>query len=412
MTDVVIERFRITCRSTSAERTEALAMRRRLESVARLHLPVALERAVPWMDAQALGSLRVVLDFDPSRYDDVTVALLWADRIRQRVIAATAGHGRPAAAAEAPTTAPGLERDDVAALTSILRGRDVESVALRALAGDAGALGALRAVAAEPAVADAFLHALPATLRPALAALLEDLDGETVGASRTASAPERRPMRTIPEAASERERVDDLLGATTEGLPPEVEDDVDAASRRELGAPRSPEPGSPSVGISYRTAVGGVALLWPWLPAFLEQAAALHPGMQAVSARRLALARLVPDCDGVDGDALTRFLTGDDLESPALTLATLARQDEIDEAAHGVLRSFASVLPGLERSSFDYLRRELLVRPGALDLGVQPARLTLSPMPLDPVLAFLPYPIGMVKLPWTTPFAIDLERRA
>jgi hypothetical protein len=159
------------------------------------------------------------------------------------------------------------------------------------------------------------------------------------------------------------------------------------------------------------TSVGGLVLLWPWLGGFLERAAADHADLDDVAVRRLALARLVPDLDGADHDDLVRFLAGDNLEEPAAPLDRNGLQDEVDDDADGVLRAFGAVLPGFERSSLDYLRRELVRRPGLLDVDAEPARLVLPTMPLDPVLTFLPFPLGIVRLPWTPALAIDLEGR-
>jgi hypothetical protein len=83
---------------------------RRFASVAARALPAALERAMAGVGDVRLDRVEVSLDLDPGDYDDQTLAILWADAIRARVLATAPGHRPPArpvsSAAAAPTRTP------------------------------------------------------------------------------------------------------------------------------------------------------------------------------------------------------------------------------------------------------------------------------------------------------------------
>jgi hypothetical protein len=407
---VVIERLRIACRSAAGDGGEALRVRLRLESIARRHLPHALERSVPWAAVGAVEAVEVVLDVDPRDYDDVTLALLWADRIKQRLLAAPVPPASTGPAGSGLSHAGGAGKRQVA---DPLRGEDAETVALRAFAGDETALATLLAACSRPGGRSAVLDALDRTLRPFVVGLLDQREGAK---GRTGEAPrtvtDSRSGRSANSAAAlDRGQADErepgeTAAASPPAGPPELREAESAAARK---PPH--ERARTEVGAAHLTRVGGLILLWPWLGAFLERATAEHADLDEVGVRRLAVARLVPELEDADRDDLARFLSGDDLEQPAAPLDRLRLADEVGEAADDVLRAFAAMLPGFERSSLDYLRRELVRRPGLLDVDAEPARLALPPMPLDPVLAFVPYPLGIVRLPWTPALAIDLERR-
>jgi hypothetical protein len=403
--EVVIERLRIACRSAADDGGEALRLRLRLESIARRHLPRALERSVPWAAVGAVNAVQVVLDVDTRDYDDVTLALLWADRIRQRLLAVPGPPVSPGTAASGRTQVVGA--DAQRPLSELLRGDDPETVALRALAGDEAALATLLAACSRPGDRAAVLDALHRALRPFVVGLLEQRETAAGrgGDARAAGA----------DSGSERFVDRTMDRPPTPGQVPAASETTSTApgarGRQDTGAAAAGEP-SPErarAGAGHVTSVGGLVLLWPWLGGFLEWATADHADLDDITVRRLALARLVPELKGADRDDLVRCLAGDDLHEQAAPLDRLCLRAEVDDAAAGVLRAFAAVLPGFERSSLDYLRRELVRRPGLLDVDAEPARLVLPPMPLDPVLAFLPYPLGIVRLPWTSALAIDLE---
>jgi Contractile injection system tape measure protein len=404
--EVVIERLRIACRSTANDGGEALRVRLRLESIARRHLPRALERSVPWAAVGAVSAVQVVLDVDPRDYDDVTLALLWADRIRQRLLA---GSG-PSVSRDTAASgwAPVVGVDAQRPLSELLRGDDPETVALRALAGDEGALASLLAACSRPGDRAAVLDALHRTLRPFVVGLLEEREAAAGRGGGPRAQTDPRSARS-PESAAVLDRSEAHEPDRQTPSPPALRGwrDAVAAADRAL----SPELARTLASAKHVTSVGGLVLLWPWLGTFLEQATADHADLDEVGVRRLAIARLVPDLEGADRDDLVRFLAGADLQEPAATLDRLRLGAEVDDAADGVLRAFAAVLPGFERSSLDYLRRELVRRPGLLELDADPGRLVLPPMPLDPVLALLPYPLGIVRLPWTPALAISLGGR-
>jgi hypothetical protein len=410
--DVVVERLRIVCRSNGHDGGDGLRVRRRLQAVARSHLPGALEQAVPWRSLNAFGVIELALDFDPRRYDDVTVALLWADRIRQRLLAEPRGapwqresfenSAAPASPpAPVPESAEGHVRDDP------------ESLALRALAGDETALRALDAACATEQGEQGFLDALAGALRDEVHSLLARRRLEAMRVEARASGKGKHAAR----AGSDRG-----TAAGGKALPSRAADSaphsdpslrsVDGAAaraRRSRPAGRSSGPGLRRADRRHATGVAGLALLWPWLGDFLDQATSTFADRDAVGVRRAALARLVPDLRGADRDELVRFLAGDELDEPPAALAPPRATEELDSAAAGVLQAFAGALRGLERSSHDYLRRELIVRPGELDLEVEPVRITLARRPLDPVLALLPYPLAVARLAWTRTFAIHVE---
>ncbi|MGZ4354326.1 MAG: hypothetical protein ACXVZ4_12340, partial [Gaiellaceae bacterium] len=85
MTEATLDRVHVRCRAPREQAQEALDLRARLVTTARLHLPQALEHALDDRGGRRVfvDRLDVPLDFDPRDYDDVTVAALWAGRVAQ-----------------------------------------------------------------------------------------------------------------------------------------------------------------------------------------------------------------------------------------------------------------------------------------------------------------------------------------
>jgi hypothetical protein len=156
--------------------------------------------------------------------------------------------------------------------------------------------------------------------------------------------------------------------------------------------------------------VAGLGLLWPWLAAQLEAAADRLPGLDPAGARRLALAALVPGMPAAVDDPVIRLLAGDDpATDPSLIVVG---EGELLLAAAGateVLEAFAAALPGFADSTLDFVRREFIVRAGVVNPAVDPVTVTVAPLPLDPALSRLRYPLGAFRLPWTRPIALRLR---
>lgn len=424
MSEVVVGRLRIACRAGAARRSEALALRRRLERVSRTELPRALERrARGWRDA-TIGPVAVAFDFDPRAYDDVTLAVLWADRIGRAVerAAREAGDGRTLPARRGPEIA----WPAVAAAAAGAGGRAGGWTALlaRALTGDAGALAELGDALEAPADRSAVLAALAPGQAAALAARLEALAtrGQAApGVDRAAAdpPPPAGEARGGPLRAGE----DGPAGRAWPGAEHPLEPGASRALRaaaarlREGGAGRragaargrGAEPArdraaGPPV---LATGCAGIVLLYPWLPRRLAEAAEAQPEVHPVAVRRLALAAIVAE-PGAEDDPLVRLLAGDDPTAPlGPPLPPAPEADAV--AAEALLRRFAGALPGFERSTPGYLRRELIVRPGAVELDREPIRVVLAAAPLDVMLRMLPYPLGVFRLPWTEPLTVRLE---
>ena len=148
-----IGRLRIVCVSERRRSSAALAVRSRLERVARSELAPALDRQVAVDRPIRLGRLNVRLDLDPDDYDDRTLAIMWAGRIREAIVAAT----------DASPTLPTDVRSANAGAMSVSdeRGRDASTptfdeplprLVRRAILGDAAAATAIaRATQADPA---------------------------------------------------------------------------------------------------------------------------------------------------------------------------------------------------------------------------------------------------------------------
>lgn len=147
--------------------------------------------------------------------------------------------------------------------------------------------------------------------------------------------------------------------------------------------------------------VGGLVLLQPWLESYLDPEAVPDD-----AARVAALVELAgPTSPELALDPLVRVLAGAPLDDE---LADAELPLELDAAA--VLERFAAALPGFGASSPRFLRVHFVAR-GALvaPVGDRLVRVVLEPLPLDPLLELLPYPLAPFRLPWTT--TIVPERR-
>ena len=155
------------------------------------------------------------------------------------------------------------------------------------------------------------------------------------------------------------------------------------------------------------TRAAGLVLLYPWLADHCRLAESLHPGLDPVVVREAALASLLDDQALVD-DPLVRLLAGrpDPATDERVDRAPLERADEVAASAERVLAAFAALLPGFHDSSPGFVREAWLSRLGVLDLGRDPVLLTAATHPLDVLLPMLPYPLGLVKLPWTPPLSM------
>jgi len=428
MTDVVVDRLHI--RGAGA---------RRLATVAARTLPAALEAALGDLADGALGRLEVTLDVDPADYDDATLALLWADRIRAAALAA--GAPRRSAPPATPDAAPpgrapggregaggpgGVDRPDVAgsvedtvatllawldaaapgAAVPLAVARLVDRHHAADVAARLGAAGTSRLVAALTGVA-----ARPGLARlPRPAAAVRGADAPAADPLPTAG-PAGRPDSDTP-ASSGRHRAhpDDPTGAVMRAA---------AALRPHLDVAATAEDPALAADLDLATRVAGVVLCYPWLADLCRAAEALHPGAAPPRARRLALATLaggwLPDSSPAGGtlvdpalldDPLVLLLAGADADAtPGTALAPLDGTP-LAPAADAVLARFAGLLRGFERSSPAFVRSSWLLRAGLLDLEREPARLLAQTLPLDIVLGQLPYPVTLLRLPWSVPLTV------
>jgi hypothetical protein len=404
MTDVVVDRLHI--RGTDA---------RRLATVAARALPGALERALADLADVDLGRLTVRL-IDPADHDDATLAVLWADGIRQAALAAGArvraeragGAGRddPSGRSGDPATTGGPGAGQALASGET----DVDAVAAAVsnwLAAGAAPVPTEVAALSDPRIAAAVLRRIGAERAESLAAALAvaagwlrpTREGPGTRADDPAVPVDRLPHERPDGAASGAGEVAPSTGITPSE--PALADRVADAARAlrpllELHVATAVDP-------ARATRAAGIVLAYPWLADLCRQAAALHPDAEPSHPRRVALAALADpeNLDLVD-DPLVRFLAGAPEDAtPAAGLAPLDALDQVRADAEGVLRGFVALLPGFERSSAGFVRDAWVRRAGLLDIGHDPAILLAQTAPLDVVLPRLPYPVSVLRLPWT-----------
>jgi hypothetical protein len=197
-------------------------------------------------------------------------------------------------------------------------------------------------------------------------------------------------------------------GAARADASPALHDETQVLARLAAVAQVAPESGAPVV-VADLTRAAGLVLLYPWLADHCRRAEALHPRLEPVDVREAALAAVVdPDDPSLVDDPLVRLLAG---RPPAAGVESRARMPlsgarEVAESASGVLAGFAGLLPGFERSSEAFVRASWVVRAGLLDTDRDPVLLTAAAHPLDVLLPRLPYPVGLLKLPWSPPVTV------
>jgi hypothetical protein len=409
MTDVVVDRLRI--RGGHA---------RRLATVAARALPGALERALSDLADVELGRLTVRLG-DPADHDDATLAALWADGIRQaaldagaRVRAAGAGGASrddPLGVSGAPAVAGGPGIGDARA-DGVAGVEEVTAALAGWLAAGATAVPSEVAALSDPQLAAVVLRRLGAERATALAVALADragrLEAAQHGPPTCAGAPEPAGRPDHPDHGRPHRGRPGDVATRTGAASPSSKTDAGALADQVVAAARALRPllelhGGAAVDPAGVTRAAGVVLAYPWLADVCREAVDQHPRAEPSHPRRVALAALADpdDLDLVD-DPLVCFLAGAPAGStPAGRLAPLDARGEVRAAADDVLRRFVALLPGFERSSTGFIRAAWVLRAGALDLGHDPARLVARTAPLDVVLPRLPYPVGLLRLPWT-----------
>ena len=384
----------------------------RLARVAATTLPGALDRALADVGDVRLDRLLVTLDLSVDDHDDETLALLWADAIRTQVLAGGAG-GRVA--------------------TSVHGGGDVSPpTPSRPAAADAAAGARLWVeAAATPLPTD-----LPATVLaladPQVAATVRtDLgDAEWLAVIElvaralapqagpaTASVPDEVSPQSLPEPLEHRDALGSAAAPADEASkqrdvspasPPARHDETQVLARLAAVAQVAPESGAP-VAVADVTRAAGLVLLYPWLADHCRRAEALHPRLDPVDVREAALAAVVDaDDPSLADDPLVRLLAGRaaGVDAGPRARMALGAAPEVAESAGGVLAGFAALLPGFERSSEAFVRASWVARAGLLDTDRDPVLLTAATHPLDVLLPRLPYPVGLLKLPWSSPVTV------
>jgi hypothetical protein len=391
----------LRCVAPRAASTRALDARARLERVAAGPLAAALDRALGDVEGDVrIESLRVDLDLDPADYDDETLAYLWASRIA----AALAPH---VAAAPAPSWVEALlalAAVDVASVAALLVARGLPDVpegsreavlaVLRRAASAAPATpmrrsGAPAAATTPPPASLPTAAAVPAPRDPLAAApppTRAALPPTPGAAPPPPPAPPRADTTRAPNGAWERAWHD--AAAVAPATPSLAARTVASAAAR----PASPRAASDA----FLSAAGGLVLLYPWLAAAVPEC-----DLAPEDARRATYAALAGD-PYLQHDPLVRLLAGLDPAAPTL-------QVDVDVDPEPVLRAFAGMLRGFEASSAAYLQEHLIRRPARVEPLGDAVLVRLSPMPLDVVLNALPYPLGVVRLPWTPPLAVELR---
>ena len=382
MTDVLVDRLRI--RGDTG---------RRLAAVAARLLPEALERALADVEDVVIDRLTVRLDFDPADYDDVTLATIWADRIRSRIATESTrrhgdGHRPDRSSSEGAGSEPiGSRAADVARFEALIR----------AWIGDhsgrpAGADGDVLAVLADRALVERLLARWDAGTVQRLFATLEAMwwirstvpdqaspssDGRARGGDAGASraAVERsdtpgpfHPVPSLPGVASSETKIVHLarmLLATS------------VTSTTSGPATTADAPWSSG---SLWTEVGGLVLLYPWLADVCRRHVERTPDVEPVLVRRLVLARLAdPERWWLVDDPLVRLLAGDAEPSGPPPPVPEVHDQELDGHLEEVLDAFA-------RGSARLRRFECPIRAGRLDPprwcrrpGRRPGRLASRP---------------------------------
>lgn len=398
MTDVAVDTLRL--RGPHA---------RRLTAVAAGALPAALERALAAVGDVSVDRVAVTLDLDPDDYDDATLAILWADAIRAGVLATGASAATRTGHRATPDTGPVPRR--------MWGTAEVLAAARTWLAADAPGLPPPLLALGEPATARAVAAAagpdqwsrLMAVLARRLGLVRPEAADPTEGPPApvtqeepsaydaglpAASSPPAGPARPDGAAADE---------ATGAGPGPVPDPRVEPALAELAGLV---EAAATDVGPSTLTRAAGLVLLYPWLAEHCRSAEELHPGLDPHDVREAALAALVDDDLTAVDDPLVALLAGREDPVPGRVRLPLPVQEEVADSAARVLRSFARLLPGFEASTPAFVRESWIVRLGLVDRRRDPVLLTATTHPFDVLLPLLPYPVGLVKLPWSPPLTV------
>ncbi|WP_372700035.1 contractile injection system tape measure protein [Arthrobacter sp. JSM 101049] len=426
----------------------------RLARVAATTLPPALEAALTGLSDATLTRIGVRLEVDPTEYDDDTLAILWAQSIRAGILEATGGR-----------TVPGTRPGPAGASTSL--SSSMPKPMPIATGPEAVAAAARRWVAAGDDTGPAIPLLLFALAGPGVAPRVRDLLGPSDWRRLTdrlaallgppppshgrTDAPEQRSGPTPPPAAepapppgpkhpsvhpadepSNRPGHPRPVSAAEPPTSGAVSGAEARAQRRHPGRePDSPNDrlpdrlpdrlavlaalaalDGPSLADPVPTRVGGLVLLYPWLADHCRAAEALHPGLDVLDVREAALAAIVdPGHAATADDPLIGLLAG---RPPGRTPHDRQREPlpygaDVTASALGVLAGFTALLPGFTRSSPDFARAQWIERDGLLDTGRDPMKLTAAGRPLDLVLGHLPYPVGLVKLPWSPALAVVIR---
>jgi hypothetical protein len=409
---------------------------RRLARVAAATLPGALERALADVGDLRIERLDVTLELGD--HDDETLAVLWADAIRARLlehasVREQAGARSAPGQLAAPPVGHVVARSMVAeaARSWLATGASPSPQSLPtellALADPAMASQAKRQLSREEW--DRLLDRLAGRL-----GIQPSSDGEAVttavdapsrpaarGAAPSTPGSIGEPMRAPAGAAFD--RASDVAGSAPGqasappgsvpapgDAPPSALEHAVVARLAEHAAIAGEQTAELSVDTLTRAA--GLVLLYPWLGDHCRQAQELHPTLAPEDVREAALAAVVSDEDPtlVD-DPLVRFLAGrTPLEAGGSRPRTaLAHADAVAESARSILASFAALLPGFAQSTPGFVRAQWISRLGRLDVDHDPAQLLAATHPLDIVLPRLPYPVGLVKLPWSPLLSLRLR---
>ena len=400
MTDVAVDVLRL--RGPGA---------RRLARVAATTLPAALDRALADVGDVRLEHLAVALELSVDDYDDETLAVLWAEAVRTQLLADRGGRRDVVAPADDADASRG-PRSRPSPVDVVAGARLWTATAGERPAALPSAVLALAdpqvAASARPRLDDADWRALVGTIERALAP--QARSGPAASPDTTPSWPlsglPQPPDAPAPDDASTGDPPAPEAAAPATASRPVPEAEV--LARLAAVAQVAPEGGAPVV-LADLTRAAGLVLLYPWLADHCRRAEALHPRLDPVDVRELALAAVVdPDDPTLADDPLVRLLAGrargDGVEPRARMLLNGAR--EIAESADGVLAGFVGLLAGFERSSEPFVRASWIVRAGLLDADRDPVLLTAATHPLDVLLPRLPYPVGLLKLPWSPPVTV------
>jgi hypothetical protein len=403
MTDVAVDRVRI--RGPHAQRLAGIAARA---------LPAALDRALSDVDDASIVAVSVKLEVDVDGLDDETLAILWAEAIRARVLTAGARISRrqadPGPADASQDLAPQADAAEVlAAARAWLAVAGEQSVALppRLLALGDNATASAVAAAAGARQWRALLTALAAALTGPQrtsavdASLRQPAAPETIAPDPAAE--QAQPSVDVAKDASL------PVQATSAAAPEEPVEHGEAvlAVLAELSALVAGR--STSIEPAMVTRAAGLVLLYPWLADHCHCAQDLHPDLDPLDVREAALAAVVdPQSPTLADDPLVRLLAGHPQPWPdkPRPRRQLPRMDEVLESAIGVLASFAALLPGFERSTPGFVRSGWIARVGLVDVTRNPVLMVAATRPLDVMLARLPYPVGLLKLPWSPPVSV------